>query len=146
MSYEIVWKWCPWGSRAARFCHAAAHGGQITAPLRLIQRTIRVWTSNGLVTDHDGAISAEPLHVQVPEGVDASLLPWRAAASDTLLSGCSNMHSLLHMRHQTRGSTTCIQGWTALVDLPGLPHGMFQQWCILPGPTPINVIESTSSK
>ncbi len=37
-----------------------------------------------------------------------------------------------------------FQGWTGLVDLPGLPHGTVQQWWILPGPTPGKLIQCTS--
>lgn len=32
-----------YGCRAARFCHAGAHGGQITAPLDLVQGVIGSW-------------------------------------------------------------------------------------------------------
>ncbi len=38
------------------------------------------------------------------------------------------------------------QGWTGLVNLPGLPHELIPQWWILPGPTPGKVLQSTSSK
>ena len=31
-------------TRAARFCHAAAHGGQVTAPLEVVQKVIAEWT------------------------------------------------------------------------------------------------------
>ena len=92
--------------RAARFCHAAAHGGQVTAPLRLIQQVIRVWTSNGIPTADDGEVCGEPVQVRVPEGAEGSLLPWPAMSPAALLGSCSTMHTLLHRRHQTRGD--CI--------------------------------------
>ena len=75
----------------------------MTAPLRLIQRVIRVWTNNGIPPADDGEICSELRHVRVPENAEPNLLPWRLASPDALLSGYSNLHSLLHLRHQTRG-------------------------------------------
>ena len=102
--------------RAARFCHAAAHGGQVTAPLRLIQQVIRAWTSNGIPIADDGEVCGEALQVQVPDGADLSLLPWPATAPASFLSSCTTMHTLLHRRHQTRGGRISPGGCTRLLD------------------------------
>ena len=34
--------------RAARLCHSAAHGGQILAPLELVQQLVKTWAGSEL--------------------------------------------------------------------------------------------------
>ena len=51
--------------RAARYCHAAAHGGQITAPYSLVHQVVRVWTGDPKMTAADADMGSEPRRVQV---------------------------------------------------------------------------------
>lgn len=48
--------------RAARLCHSAAHGGQILAPLELVQRLVKTWSGNDLELQahHKPAKAAKP--------------------------------------------------------------------------------------
>ena len=48
--------------RAARLCHSAAHGGQILAPLELVQQLVKSWagTDLELQAHHKPAKAAKP--------------------------------------------------------------------------------------
>ena len=94
-------------TRAARFCHAASHGGQVTAPFDLMQRVIRAWT--GVVRLPSNAeMQGRPLHVQVPENAEASLLPWQISilASGRRTTGSRNIQSLVRLRNQPKGDAS----------------------------------------
>lgn len=94
-------------NRAARFCHAASHGGQVTAPYDLIQRVIRTWTGNTARLPSGAEMHGQPLHVQVPEKTDPGLLPWQAPAlsSSHGASGSRNVQSALRLRYNSRGNS-----------------------------------------
>ena len=48
--------------RAARLCHSAAHGGQVLAPLDLVQNLVKTWASIDLelVAHHKPVKTAKP--------------------------------------------------------------------------------------
>lgn len=52
--------------RAARLCHSAAHGGQILAPLELVQQLVKTWagTDLELQAHHKPAKAAKPHALQ----------------------------------------------------------------------------------
>ena len=95
-------------TRAARFCHAASHGGQVTAPYDLMQRVIRAWAGGIVRLPSDADMQGQPLRVQVAENAEASLLPWQisvlAAARRT--TGSRNIQSLLRLRNQSKGDAS----------------------------------------
>ena len=92
-------------NRAARFCHAASHGGQVTAPYDLVQKVIRTWTGSTACLPSEAEMHGEPLHVQVPEKTDPSLLPWQppALSSSQGPSHARNVQSSLRLRYQSKG-------------------------------------------
>ncbi|KAK9861409.1 hypothetical protein WJX84_009398 [Apatococcus fuscideae] len=90
-------------NRAARFCHAAAHGGQVTAPHALTQSVISTWTGSSLPLTQGDQTLTTPLHVQIPDNADPSLLPWREASLPTpSLTGSGDLQSLIHLRRASR--------------------------------------------
>ncbi len=76
---------CP--CRAARYCHAAAYGGQITAPFPMVQSVLSVWTGMPAVDFQMANIAKDPHHLPVSQEISASLLPWKASCSPASPAG-----------------------------------------------------------
>ena len=54
--------------RAARLCHSAAHGGQILAPLELVQQLVKTWSGNDLdLQAHHKPAKAAKAHAEQGE-------------------------------------------------------------------------------
>ncbi|KAK9862515.1 hypothetical protein WJX84_006776 [Apatococcus fuscideae] len=64
-------------NRAARYCHAAAYGGQITAPLELVQSVLSVWTGMPAPPMDTESMAQTPLELFASPVLRSSLLPWK---------------------------------------------------------------------